>query len=144
MAFGSGSSLATDCSTKRRGSPASLQLLRAGRASCLHQVSSRKPTTQPRRPSARRINRSRRLFFFGLPTRVFAELPGSLVQQLPQGLGLLGIEGPMDGVRMLRAWLKRFREPLLVEGMDGVARRLRIAAQLVSDLVGVFAPLAEI
>jgi len=43
---------------------------------------------------------------------------------------------------MLRAWLKRFREPLLVEGMDGVARRLRIAAQLVSDLVGVFAPLA--
>src|SRR5215213_753270 len=191
MAFGSGSSLATDCSTKRRDLPVSLQLLRAGRASRLHQVSSRKPTTQPRRPSARRINRLRRLFslvlrigagypaFSPLPahpqprqgspnglardpflrealleahlggeiqrpqTRVFAELPGSLVQHLPQGLSLLGIEGPMDSVRMLGAWLKRFRESLLVEGMDSVARRLQIAAQLVSDLVGVFAPVAS-
>jgi hypothetical protein len=75
-------------------------------------------------------------------TRVLAELPGSVVQQLPQGLSLLGIEGPTDGVRMLRAWLKRFRESLLVEGVYGVARGLRIAAQLVSDLVGVLAPVA--
>src|SRR5215204_78279 len=49
----------------------------------------------------------------------------------------------MNGVRMLGAWLKRLREPLLVENVDGVARRLRIAAQLVSDLVGVFAPVAS-
>jgi hypothetical protein len=64
------------------------------------------------------------------------------VKHLPQSLSLLSIESPMDSVRMFRAWLKRFREPLLVEGVDGVARRLRIAAQLVSDLVGVFAPVA--
>jgi hypothetical protein len=65
MAFGSGSSLATDCSMRRRGSPASLQLWRAGLARRLHQVSSRKPTTHSERPSASSINRSRRLFFFG-------------------------------------------------------------------------------
>lgn len=63
MAFGSGSSLATDCSMRRRGSPASLQLWRAGLARRLNQVSSKKPTTHSGRPSARRINRSRRLFF---------------------------------------------------------------------------------
>src|SRR5215211_5225821 len=57
-----GSSLATDCSMRRRGSPASLQLWRAGLARRLHQVSSKKPTTHSERPSARPINRSRRLF----------------------------------------------------------------------------------
>jgi hypothetical protein len=65
-----------------------------------------------------------------------------LVKHLAQSLSLLRIESPVNGMRMLRAWPKCFREPLLVEGMDGVARRLRIAAQLVSDLVGVFAPVA--
>ena len=44
-------------------SPASLQLWRAGLASLLNQVSSKKPTTHSGRPSARPINRSRRLFF---------------------------------------------------------------------------------
>src|ERR671914_145122 len=63
MAFGSGSSLATDCSMRRTGgSPASLQLWRAGLASRLNQLSSKKPTTHSGGPSARRINRSRRLF----------------------------------------------------------------------------------
>jgi hypothetical protein len=65
------------------------------------------------------------------------------VKQLPQSLSLLRIESPVNSMRMLRTWLKRFREPLLVESVDGVARRLRIAAQLVSDLVGVFAPVAS-
>jgi hypothetical protein len=65
------------------------------------------------------------------------------VEQLSQGLGLLStLEGPMNGVRMLGAWLEGLREPLLVEGVDGVARGLRIAAQLVSDLVGVFTSVA--
>jgi hypothetical protein len=60
--LGWGSSLASDCSMRRRGSPASLQLLRAALASRLNQVSSKKPTTHSGRPSDRRINRSRRLF----------------------------------------------------------------------------------
>jgi hypothetical protein len=60
---------------------------------------------------------------------------------LPQSLGLLRIESPVHSMRMLRTWLKRLGKPLLVESVDGVARRLRIATQLVSDLVGVFAPL---
>src|SRR5918992_6076248 len=37
------SSLATDCSMRRKGSPSSTQLLREGRASRLHQHSSSKP-----------------------------------------------------------------------------------------------------
>jgi hypothetical protein len=73
---------------------------------------------------------------------VFAEFARVLVKQLAQSLSLLRIESPVNSMRMLRAWPKCFREPLLVEGMDGVACRLRIAAQLVSDLVGVFAPVA--
>jgi hypothetical protein len=48
----------------------------------------------------------------------------------------------MNGVRMLGARLKRLRQPFLVEGVDGVACGLRIAAQLLSNLVGVFAPVA--
>src|SRR5215213_3705238 len=184
MAFGSGSPLATDCSMRRRGSPASLQLPRAGRASLLNQVSSRKPATHSGRPSARPINRTRRLFscilriWVGYPAlsplpahsqarqsspdglacypllgeallkahlgghrkrpkaAIFAELARDLEKQLPQSLSLLRIEGPVNGVRMLRTWPKCFREPLLVEGMDSVARRLRIAAELVSDLAG--------
>src|SRR5918998_3675451 len=92
MAFGSGSSLATDCSMRRRGSPASLQLLRAGRASLLNQVSSKKPTTHSGRPSARRINRSRRLFSSVLGIRGSNPPLGSLPtyphprQRCPDGL----------------------------------------------------------
>jgi hypothetical protein len=48
----------------------------------------------------------------------------------------------MNGVRMFRTWLKRLREPLLVEGVYGVACGLRIAAQLVSYLVSVLASVA--
>ena len=48
----------------------------------------------------------------------------------------------MNGVRMLRSRLEGLRQSLLVEGVDGVACGLRIAAQLVSYLVGIFAPVA--
>jgi hypothetical protein len=65
-----------------------------------------------------------------------------MVKHLAQSLCLPSIEGRVNGVRMLRTRSKCFREPLLVEGMDGVARRLRIAAQLLSDLVGILAPVA--
>src|SRR5215217_2900735 len=46
MAFGSGSSLATDFWRRRRGFPCSLQLFKVGKASRLHQHSSKKPTAQ--------------------------------------------------------------------------------------------------
>src|SRR5947209_2294698 len=52
MAFGSGLSLATNCSTKRKGSPTSLKLCSAGWATLLHQHSSSKPKTQSSLSSA--------------------------------------------------------------------------------------------
>src|SRR5215211_1952092 len=65
MAFGSGSSLATDCWMRRRGSPCSLQLFKVGRASRLHQHSSKKPTAHSEESApATLISRSRRLFSF--------------------------------------------------------------------------------
>jgi hypothetical protein len=65
------------------------------------------------------------------------------VEHLPQGLSLLSIlEGSMNGVRMLRSRLEGIRQSLLVESVDGVACGLRIAAQLVSYLVGVLASVA--
>jgi hypothetical protein len=65
MALGSGSSLATDCSTRRRGSPFSLQLCSEGKASLLYQVSSQKPTAQESESLAViLINRSRRPFIW--------------------------------------------------------------------------------
>jgi hypothetical protein len=65
------------------------------------------------------------------------------VEHLPQGLSLLSIlESSMNGVRMLRSRLEGLGKSLLVEGVDGVACGLRIAAQLVSYLVGVLAPVA--
>src|SRR5215204_5140193 len=64
MAFGSGSSFSTDCSTRRSGSPASPKLCKFGCLTLLHQHSSSKPTTQSTLSSARCISRSRRLFSF--------------------------------------------------------------------------------
>src|SRR5215203_1309546 len=73
-------------------------------------------------------------------TRVVAELPGFVVQKLPQSLGLFGtLEGPVNGMRTFGALPKCLRKSLLVESVYGVAGSLRIASQLVSDLVGVFA-----
>jgi hypothetical protein len=48
----------------------------------------------------------------------------------------------MNGVRTFGALPKRLLAPLLVEGMDGVARRLGVAAQGADDLVGILAPVA--
>src|SRR5215211_7250316 len=81
MAFGSGSSLATDCSMRRSGSPASLQLLRDGLARRLNQLSSKKPTAHSGRPSARPINRSlAKLAFFSCILGIWGSDPplGSL------------------------------------------------------------------
>jgi hypothetical protein len=64
------------------------------------------------------------------------------VKHLPQGLGLLGIEGPMNGMRTFGALPKRLREPLFVKGVDGGARRLWVAAQRAGDLVGVLPSVA--
>src|SRR5215210_8476365 len=58
MAFGSGSSFSTDCSTRRSGSPASPKLCKFGCLTLLHQHSSSKPTTQSALSSARCISRS--------------------------------------------------------------------------------------
>jgi hypothetical protein len=64
-----------------------------------------------------------------------------VVQKLAQGLGLFGtLEGPVNVVRTFGALPKRLREPLLVEGVDGVAHRLGIAAHGAGDLVGILAP----
>src|SRR5215213_2875523 len=56
MAFGSGSSFATDCSTRRKGSPAWPKLRKFGCLTLLHQHSSSKPTTQSGLSSARCIS----------------------------------------------------------------------------------------
>src|SRR5829696_2209673 len=64
MALGSGSSLATDCWMRRRGFPSSVQLLKVGKASRLHQHSSSKPTAHSESAAATSISRSRRLFSF--------------------------------------------------------------------------------
>jgi hypothetical protein len=69
----------------------------------------------------------------------FAELPGFVVQELPQGLSLFGIKGPVNGVRTFGALPKCPRKSLLVEGVYGVAGGLRVASQLVSNPVGIFA-----
>jgi hypothetical protein len=48
----------------------------------------------------------------------------------------------MNGMRTFGALPKRLREPLFVKGVDGVARRLWVAAQRAGDLVGVLPSVA--
>src|SRR5215208_7859379 len=69
MAFGSGSSLGIERWTRRSGFPSSLQLLRVGKATLLHQHSSKKPTP-PTRDGARRGQSVGRGVFFSLIQRV--------------------------------------------------------------------------
>src|SRR3954451_12847114 len=64
MAFGSGSSLATDRWTRRKGLLSSDQLLKVGKATLLHQHSSSKPTAHSGSAAATLISQSRRLFSF--------------------------------------------------------------------------------
>src|SRR3712207_4635938 len=86
------------------------------------------------------IRRPPRSTLFPYTTLFRSELPGLLVQQLPQGLGPLGIEGSMNRMRTLRASLKGLRKSPLVEGVDGVARGLGAAPEACGDLVGILAP----
>src|SRR5687767_2054903 len=65
MAFGSGSSLATDRWMRRRGSPSTPQAFKVGKATLLRQHSSKKLTAQVSGSApATSISRSRRLFSF--------------------------------------------------------------------------------
>src|SRR5215208_6641601 len=64
MAFGSGSSLATDRWRRRKGFPSSAQLLKVGKATLLHQHSSSKPVAHSGSAAATSISRSRLLFSF--------------------------------------------------------------------------------
>jgi hypothetical protein len=64
------------------------------------------------------------------------------MQQLPQTLGSLGVESGVDGVRTGGALAERLLRASFVEGVDGVAHGLRVAAQGASDPGGAFAPCA--
>jgi hypothetical protein len=48
----------------------------------------------------------------------------------------------MNSARAVRASLERLGKALLVELVDGVARRLRITAEVTGDLVSVLTPIA--
>ena len=64
------------------------------------------------------------------------------MQHLPQGLGLLGIEGPVNDVRAAGFLPERLFEAPFVELVDGVSHGLGVASQRAGDLVGVLAPFA--
>ena len=64
------------------------------------------------------------------------------MKQLPKSLGLLRIESPVNDMRTLGASPQRPGKSLLVEGVNGVAGGLGIAAQRVGDLVSILAPIA--
>ncbi len=56
------------------------------------------------------------------------------------GTYCLGVESPMNGMRTLRASLKRLWKPPLVEDVDGIAGGLGVAPEVAGDLVGVLVP----
>ena len=64
------------------------------------------------------------------------------MEYFPQGLGPLRIEGPVNGVRAARSLPERLLGTLPVELVDGIARRLRVAAEAAGYQVGVVAPVA--
>jgi len=68
---------------------------------------------------------------------LLAELSGAVVEHLAQSLDPFIIEGPMNGVRTMRASSERLFEALLVALVDGVAHRLRVTAEVAGYLVGV-------
>ena len=61
------------------------------------------------------------------------------MEHLAQSFHTLLIEDPMNGVWTVRGSSERLFETLLVEDVDGVARSLRITAEVAGDLVGVVA-----
>ena len=64
------------------------------------------------------------------------------MQQLPQALGSLGVEGGVDGAGAGGALAERPLEAPFVEGVDGVAHGLGVAAQGAGDPGGALAPCA--
>ena len=64
------------------------------------------------------------------------------MQQLPKALGLLGVESGVDGVRTGGGLAERLLEAPFVEGVDGVAHGLIVAAQGAGDPGGALAPCA--
>jgi hypothetical protein len=65
------------------------------------------------------------------------------VEQLAQPFGPPPVEGGMDGARTGRASAERLFEARVVEGVDGVAHGLVVAAQSASDPGGALAPIAR-
>src|SRR5215212_5025938 len=109
MALGSGSSLATECCSRRRGFPFSLKPCKEGKATRLHQTSSSKPNTHSSLSSLRRISRSRRLFSFVVGVRTRDPALGSLPAhpQLPRQSGPDGLPAyPLFGQALLEARLR--------------------------------------
>jgi hypothetical protein len=71
---------------------------------------------------------------------LLAELPGAPMKHLAQSLRPLLVEGSMNGARgAVGTPSQCLLEALLVEDVDGVARRLRVTAEVAGDLVGVLA-----
>ena len=62
------------------------------------------------------------------------------MEHLPQPLGPLGAESGVDGARPGGALLERLLQAPLVEGVDGVAHGLVVAAQGAGDPGGALAP----
>src|SRR5215203_4683360 len=110
MAFGSGSSLATDRWMRRGGLPSSAQALSVGRATWLHQHSSKKPTAHSGSAPATSISRSRRLFFFRTRGRGDAP-PLSERVRIP--------DEPVDSCDGLRGGLRRGTHRRARLGGDG-------------------------
>src|SRR5215207_5198733 len=178
---------------RRRGLPSSEKLPRVGKATLLHQHSSRKPTAQVCRDWPQPLPSVGRAFFFsfiqgigggdpafgplpshsekarqggpdGLPgdpppckpllearlcchlqspkARVVSELPRAAVEHLPQSLGTLLVEG-VPGPSGARGSGHESIHAPLVEVMDGVAHRLRPAAEALGDSRSMLAPRAR-
>jgi hypothetical protein len=64
------------------------------------------------------------------------------MKHLAQSLHTLLVEGSMNGARVMGTPSKRLLEALLVELMDGIACRSRIAAEVTGNLVSVLATVA--
>jgi hypothetical protein len=62
-----------------------------------------------------------------------------MMEHLAQSLHALLVEGAINGVRVMGASPECLLKAFLIELVDGVAGRLRIAAEIVGDLVSVLA-----
>lgn len=62
------------------------------------------------------------------------------MEQFLEPLRRVGVEGGVNGMRATGATPQRLPGAAFVEGVDGVARGLRVASQGAGDPVGVFVP----